>query len=414
VSRVNAVFSTPVDKAVDAVWTQLHTLWTGPCVPVHSAVGDTPDPLARQRAEQRRWLLTTCGRKKVGADVAADASPTAPDPVAALRRIAFLLERTLSDSYRIKAYRGAAAALLKVGAVEVRDRWRAGTLRELPGVGAKTESVVADCLAGRLPPYLEELERTAGPLAEHGRGVRTALRGDLHTHSDWSDGGSPIEEMAMTAMEVGHEYLVLSDHSPRLTVANGLTAERLAQQLEVVDAVNAHLDGSLRLLKGIEVDILDDGTLDQSPEMLDRLEVVVASVHSKLRMDRAAMTRRMVAAVSHPQTNVLGHVTGRLVKGGRGVRPQSEFDATAVFGACRDNGVAVEINSRPERVDPPDDLIAVAVELGCLFAVDSDAHAPGQLDFLDHGAARVEELDLPLDRVVNTWPLDRLLAWANG
>jgi putative hydrolase len=176
--------------------------------------------------------------------------------------------------------------------------------------------------------------------------------------------------------------------------------------------VNAHLDGRARLLRGIEVDILDDGTLDQSAEMLDRLDVVVASVHSKLRMDRAAMTRRMLAAVRNPRTNVLGHCTGRLVKGGRGTRPQSEFDAEAVFAECRDHDVAVEINSRPERQDPPDDLLRLAIATGCLFSIDSDAHAPGQLDFLDYGATRAHALGVPLERVVNTWPLDELLAWA--
>ena len=336
-----------------------------------------------------------------------------PDPVRVLRRIAFLLERRLADSFRIKAYRAAAASLLTVPEPERLDRARAGTLRELPGIGAKTAAIIAECLAGREPEYLADLERDAGPLAEGGERVRAALRGDLHTHSDWSDGGSPIEEMAFTAIELGHDYTVLTDHSPRLKVANGLSVARLEKQLGVVDAVNAHLDGSFRLLRGIEVDILDDGALDQTEEMLARLDVVVASVHSKLRMDRAAMTRRMVAAVRHRQTNVLGHCTGRLVTGGRGQRPQSEFDAEAVFGACADNGVAVEINSRPERADPPDDLVAVALEAGCLFAIDSDAHAPGQLDFLDHGCARAEQLGVPLERVVNTWPVEELLAWAN-
>ncbi len=146
--------------------------------------------------------------------------------------------------------------------------------------------------------------------------------------------------------------------------------------------------------------------------MLDRLDVVVASVHSKLRMERAPMTRRMLAAVRNPRTNVLGHCTGRLVKGGRGTRPQSEFDAEAVFAECRDHDVAVEINSRPERQDPPDDLLRLAIAAGCLFSIDSDAHAPGQLDFLDYGATRAHALGVPLERVVNTWPLDELLAWA--
>ncbi|HLN77442.1 MAG TPA: PHP domain-containing protein [Nocardioidaceae bacterium] len=336
------------------------------------------------------------------------------DPVAVLRRIAFLLERTRTETYKVKAFRTAAATLLTLPPDEVRARAEQGTLRELPGIGASTEKVIREALAGQTPSYLQKLEETAGPLAEGGRRMRALLRGDLHMHSDWSDGGSPIEEMAMTAIEVGHEYVCLSDHSPRLQVANGLSTERLKRQLEVVAAVNRQLDGQLRMLTGIEVDILEDGGLDQSDEMLAGLEVVVASVHSKLRMEADAMTRRMVAAVKHPQTNVLGHCTGRLITGGRGTRPQSTFDAREVFEACAAHDVAVEINSRPERVDPPDELVAVALEAGCLFSIDSDAHAPGQLDFLDHGCARAEELGVPPERIVNTWSLDRLLEWSGG
>src|SRR5690606_23056325 len=154
-------------------------------------------------------------------------------------------------------------------------------------------------------------------------------------------------------------------------------------------------------------------TLDQAPELLDKLDVRVASVHSKLRMESAAMTRRMIAAVRHRHTNVLGHCTGRLVTGGRGTRPQSTFDARAVFEACVESGTAVEINSRPERSDPPDDLLALAVETGCLFALDTDAHAPGQLDFLDYGCERAVRVGVPPERIVNTWPLEKLLTWAN-
>jgi len=334
-------------------------------------------------------------------------------PVGALRRIAFLLERSRAETYKVKAFRAAAETILPLGE-EVLERVREATLRELQGIGASTAEVIEAAVEGRTPDRLARLEReTAGPLVEGGEAIRSRLRGDLHSHSDWSDGGSPIEEMAFTAIELGHEYLVLTDHSPRLTVANGLSVARLTRQLEVVEAVNEHLGtGGFRLLKGIEVDILDDGSLDQTEEMLARLDVRVASVHSKLAMDAAAMTRRMVAAVHSPFANVLGHCTGRLVTGNRGIRKQSEFDADAVFEACRETGTAVEINSRPERRDPPTKLLRRAIDLGCLFSIDSDAHAPGQLDFLSYGAARAEELGLDPDRIVNTWPGDRLLDWA--
>jgi putative hydrolase len=334
-------------------------------------------------------------------------------PYDALRRIGYLLERSRAGTYRVKAFRGAAATVLDTDPAELQARAAAGTLSELPGIGPATEAVIKESLKGEVPAYLKSLEeRATAPLVDGGLQVRKALRGDLHTHSDWSDGGSSIQEMVVTAIELGHDYLVLTDHSPRLTVANGLTAERLSKQLEIVDTINKAV-GDFRLLKGIEVDILVDGSLDQSEEMLSKLDLRVASVHSKLAMAAAPMTRRMIAAVEDPHTNVLGHCTGRLVQGERGTRGQSAFDATAVFEACAAHEVAVEINSRPERSDPPDELIALAMEAGCLFSIDSDAHAPGQLDFQIYGCARAERLGVPVERIVNTWEKDRLLAWAN-
>lgn len=332
------------------------------------------------------------------------------NPVAALREIAFWLERSRAETHRVKAYRKAADVVESLSP-EQRDRYgRTETWTALAGVGPKTAAVIAQAWAGQEPAYLAEVKAAAQQIGEGGRELLAALRGDLHTHSDWSDGGSPIDEMMRRAALIGHEYCALTDHSPRLTVANGLSAERLRRQLDVIAELNAEL-APFRILTGIEVDILDDGTLDQDPDLLAELDVVVASVHSKLAMERDAMTRRMVRAVANPLVDVLGHCTGRLVEGGRGTRRESTFNAEVVFEACRRFDTAVEINSRPERRDPPSRLIRLAHERGCLFSIDTDAHAPGQLDFQGYGCERAQACDVPVERIVNTWPVDELLSW---
>ncbi|GAA2916401.1 putative hydrolase [Microbacterium keratanolyticum] len=326
------------------------------------------------------------------------------EPADALREIARLLERERASRYRAKAFRTAADAYEALPADAQRDLVRIGAA---PGIGASTLAVIRDVLAGETPSYLRDLEGTVAPVK---RSALTAkLRGDLHAHTDWSDGTTSIQEMADAARALGHEYLAITDHSPRLRVARGLTAERLRAQMPIVRAAGG--DG-LHMLAGIEVDILDDGALDQEDSLLGELDIVVASAHSKLRMPAGPMTKRFVAAVANPRVNVLGHVTGQLVQGERGTRPRSEFDARAVFEACAEHGVAVEINSRPERTDPPDELVVLALEIGCLFSIDSDAHAPGQLPLLDHGAERAERLGVPAERIVTTWGLERLRRWA--
>lgn len=331
------------------------------------------------------------------------------DPVAALREIAFYKDRAREESRRVMAYRNAADVIEMLTDEQREKHGRANSWESLPRVGPKTAKVIAQAWAGQEPDTLVKLRSAAGDLG--GGEIRSALKGDLHLHSNWSDGSAPIDEMMATAQRLGHEYCALTDHSPRLTVANGLSPDRLRHQLDVIDELRDRY-APMRILTGIEVDILDDGSLDQEPELLDRLDVVVASVHSKLKMERAAMTRRMVKAVSNQRVNVLGHCTGRLVTGGRGTRAESQFDAEKVFSACLENGTAVEINSRPERRDPPTRLLELALDVGCVFSIDTDAHAPGQLDFLGYGAQRALDNDVPADRIVNTWPVERLLAWA--
>ena len=332
------------------------------------------------------------------------------DPVTALRRISYLLERNGADTYKVRAFRHAATALEPISESELAELAAAGRLQSVPGVGKSTAQAIAEALAGDVPAYLAKLETEPPPIAldASAQALLDQLRGDCHSHSDWSDGGSPIRDMAEAARDLGHSYLVLTDHSARLTVAHGLDAERLRNQLDVVSALNEEM-APFRILTGIEVDILEDGALDQDEDLLAELDVVVASVHSKLRMDGPAMTRRMLAAIENPHTDILGHCTGRLITG-KG-RPQSTFDAHAVFTACSRTGTAVEINSRPERQDPPEDLLRLAIDLGCLVSIDTDAHAPGQLEWLGRGCTNAVRAEVPEERVVNRQGADDLVAW---
>jgi len=333
------------------------------------------------------------------------------DPVIALRQIAYYKDRAREDPRRVMAYRNAADVVEALTDAQREKHGAANSWQTLPKIGPKTAKVIAQAWAGHEPAVLVELREAAQDLG--GGDIRAALRGDLHVHSNWSDGSAPIEEMMLAARAIGHEYCALTDHSPRLRIANGLSPERLREQLDVIDEIREKV-APLRILTGIEVDILEDGSLDQEPELLERLDVVVASVHSKLAMDAAAMTRRMLKAVTNPHTDVLGHCTGRLVTGGRGIRPESKFDAEKVFTACRDAGTAVEINSRPERRDPPTRLLRLAMDIGCVFSIDTDSHAPGQLEFLGYGAQRALDVGLEPERIVNTWPADQLLAWTRS
>lgn len=333
--------------------------------------------------------------------------------VGTLRRIALLLAQLDEKSFRAQAFYRAASALAALPGDELTARAAAGTLIAIPGVGPVSAGIAADAALGRESEYLARLEDQARELGTTPEGsLFNTLRGDCHVHSDWSDGRTSIREMAEAAIALGREYIVLSDHSPTLTIARGLSVERLREQLRVVAQLNADL-APFRILTGIEVDILTDGSLDQEDELLAQLDVVVASVHSLLRMERGPMTERLLAAIANPHLDILGHCTGRM-RTRRRDRPESEFDSARVFEACARLGKAVEINSLPERRDPPHRLMREALEAGCQFTIDSDAHSPLALAGTMPGCRRAVESAITSDRVMNTLSADGLLEWARS
>ena len=333
------------------------------------------------------------------------------DPAVALQRAVHYLDRELASGQKVRAFRRAIDVVLEVGPTEIDARAADGTLTDLEGIGTSTAEVIIDALDGNESGYLARLdERSRVPVGE-GEAVLSALRGDCHAHTTWSDGGAPLRAMAETAIGIGHEWLVVTDHSARLTIAHGLDEQRLARQLDEVETLNEEL-APFRLLTGMEVDIFEDGTLDLADEMLGRLDLVVASVHSKLQLPHDEMTRRMVMAIASPHTDVLGHCTNRKLIG-RG-RPPSEFDAEIVFAACARFDTAVEINCRPERQDPPEQLLELAIEWECKVAINTDAHATGQLEWQPYGADKAVRCGVPIDDIVNTWTADDVLAWTAG
>lgn len=330
-------------------------------------------------------------------------------PVAALERVVHCLDRARDSGFKTKAFLRALQTVRATQPGEIERRVGEGTLTKLDGIGDSSARVITEALSGQRT-YLDKLEReTQVPITPDGERYRQSLRGDCHLHSRWSDGGATIAAMAQTAIAIGHEYIVLTDHSPRLSVAHGLSEARLREQLEEIAELNRSLT-PFRILTGIEVDILEDGSLDHGDEVLEQLDVVVASVHSKLRMDHALMTQRMLRAVRSPHVDILGHCTGRMI----GKREPSSFDADIVFAACAESKTAVEINCRPERLDPPRAMLSQAIAHGCFFAIDSDAHATGQLEWQPLGCDRAAECDVAIDRIVNARSADGLLHWARS
>jgi len=326
----------------------------------------------------------------------------------ALQLAIYYLDRELASSQKVRAFQRALGIVNELSDEQLVAIEASGKLTDLPGIGKSTGAVIAAAVAGTANTYLDDLERRSRIPIGEGAELRSVIKGDCHVHSTWSDGGATIEDMAGAAGALGHEYVVMTDHSPRLTIAHGLSEERLAEQLDEIDRLNESL-APFRVLSGLEVDILVDGRLDLSDEMLTRLDVVVASVHSKFRLPADEMTQRMVLAIANPHVDVLGHMTNRKVVGTG--RAPSEFDPDMVFAACAQFGTAVEINCRPERQDPPVELLDLALEWECLLAINTDAHAPGQLEWQPYGCDKAAMAGADPGQVINTWSADDLLAW---
>ncbi len=238
-------------------------------------------------------------------------------------------------------------------------------------------------LEGNLPRLVE---------AEH-------LRGDLHIHSDWSDGGDPIETMVATAASLGYEYMALTDHSQGLGVANGLTPERLRAQRKILDNLQERFD--IRILAGSEVDIRADGRMDFSDEVLAELDVVVASVHNAMSQDRDTMTKRIISAMEHPSVTIIGHLSTRLL----GQRPPTDFDLDSVLQAARETGTALEINASPARLDLRDTHAHRARELGVPLVINTDSHHHSELSGGRFGVAVARRAWCEPRHILNTMVL---------
>jgi DNA polymerase (family 10) len=282
-----------------------------------------------------------------------------------------------------------------------------GVFRGETRLASRTEAEVYAALD--LPYIPPELREDAGEIeaAEAGRLPRLVeeadLRGDLHVHSKWSDGLNRAEELARAAIERGYEYLAVTDHSPTLRIAHGLDTERLGRQIEELAALNQKIEG-LTLLSGSEVDIRHDGSLDWPDDMVDRLDVVVASIHSGFKDDLETMTRRIIKAIRHPAVNIIAHPTGRLF----GSREPYQVDLPRVFAAAAECGCALEINSFWNRLDLSGPQARLAKEAGVRLAVNTDAHQLGQLPMIRFGIGQARRGWLEPEDVINTWDLERL------
>jgi putative hydrolase len=322
----------------------------------------------------------------------------------ALSEIGYLLRQDPKEVFRAKAF-SMASWTIALERPDLAALHKAGNLTTIEGVGAGIAKVLGELVETGGSRYLDRLREEMKQPTRPDESVIdfSHYQGDVHSHTNWSDGRATMLQMAEGAQALGYSYLGITDHSPRIKVVNGLNAERLVAQSREMAEVQSQVDG-VTLLQGIEVDILEDGSLDLPDAVLEILDVVIASPHVKLRQDTAAMTERMLRAVSHPHVDVIGHPTGRRP----GSREGASYDFEAVFKEAAKHGVALELDCDPARMDLSPEMARLALELGCNFALDADAHAPAEFAYVPMGLWMARRAGIPEDRILNFRPLEEL------
>jgi putative hydrolase len=310
-----------------------------------------------------------------------------------------------------------------------------GTLRKIPNVGPSSTRVILEVLQTGTSATVERAIADSGKSADVERRrdlrehflsraqvvaalknrrlkslSRADYRGDLQMHSTWSDGSQTLEDIVATGIALGYSYCAVTDHSYGLKIAGGVSMSELAEQHRDIDAINRKYKGRFRLIKGIEANIRADGSVDMEPSELRQLELVVAAPHAVLRSE-TDQTERMVRAVSTAGVHILGHPRGRKL----GSRPGVAADWSRVVAAAKRANVAIEIDGDPSRQDLDYSVARGGIDAGCLFALDSDAHSTGELGpYVETAIAHARLAGIPKERIVNTWPVDKLLAWLGG
>jgi putative hydrolase len=322
----------------------------------------------------------------------------------ALSEIGYLLRQNEAERFRAKAFAAAAWSIV-ISRPDLDALHKANALTTIEGVGPGIAKVLAGLIETGQSSYLDRLRTEMGQPARDDESQIDLSRyqGDVHSHTNWSDGKATMLEMAQGAKAMGYHYLGITDHSPRITVVHGLGAERLLEQSREMADVQSKV-GDVTLLQGIEVDILDDGALDLPDAVLELLDIVIASPHVKLRQEPAAMTERMLRAVSNPHVDVIGHPTGRRP----GSRPGADYDFEAVFKEAARHRVALEIDCDPARMDLSPEMARLALECGCNFTMDADAHAPVEFAYVPMAAWMARRAGIPQDRILNFLDVDDL------